>query len=209
MQAKLSLAGALLGLLCLVPASAIHAAEGFGVPISDRVIVGTVDIKGTSVTFAVREGTLLTLEDTDTDTMVGLSPAITDESAGAIAWLPLKIVTTTGGRQELQFIPLKNDEELRVDVGRPTSLPLPDTAWLGPFEVASISPPWRGFPTLPSPGNALESEPSALRAQFGRSSGNSCCVSCGTISVCGTSVRIASCGVCQDAGGVPLPDRQQ
>jgi hypothetical protein len=167
-----------------------HAsAQGFGVPISDRVVRAEITLPdGTATTVEIREGALLTVKNREMGYMIGLSPAI-DEVDGHVELLVVDI-EEVGRESNIEFL-----NQVSLVPGVPETL----STFLGEFDL-KVSEVFLGsFPRQPL-ADPRRLRPKDLQQRFGATSGGICCVSCGSWTICGSSVRLG-CGSC-DGGSL-------
>jgi hypothetical protein len=195
-MSRIALKTALSGVLGLAIATAalVRATsnEAFGVPISDRLVRGEVrllrqDLKPAgqraipAVTFAAREGSVVSIQHADSEKALGLSPAILGGADESPSFLVLELSgDDLGDVSGTGLIPAGSDEIL-------------DTA-VGPVELRFDRVVAARFPVR-APAHAADFRPTELRRFFGRSGEGTCCVTCGPITSCATEIRMA-CGIC-------------
>lgn len=172
-------------------AGVASAVSPFGVPISDRVVQGefSVDDLGT-VRFAAREGTVITVQDTKSDKALGLSPALQGVGRGSVDFLVLELSGPDLGT-------VHGYEPEPIATVRPASS-LSMSTPLGPG-VLSVERVVLGSFSRRAPDRAADSRPRELQERFGRTGGETCCVTCGRITSCASAIQI-DCGTCESAG---------
>jgi len=181
-------------LVCSVVAAMPLAGQGFGVPKSNKLIEAELYLPGgEKVQLSAREGTMVTIrydaEGDDQDFFYGLSPALMDESGDAVGWLVLEIQEEHGRQRLLQ----RGEPLMQQEILTPGTIPTP----IGDLDVL-IQGISEGHFKHAAPSDPLAFRPAELQRLFGRSGGGTCCVSCGSWTICGDSVRLG-CGSC-DSG---------
>jgi hypothetical protein len=171
-------------------------AQVFGVPVSDYVVEGDIEIPGADVIhFSAREGTMVTIHDDAAGYTYGLIPTLGKEDAYKSAtFTPFDILPSEDGEE--RAVQMKDAQGkflfFEAPSGKPTKLQTDKTSL--EITVKRISR-WR-FPSLSliSPRDHSAAE---LQNYF---SSGICCVSCGEMTVCGGGV-VMGCGSCSGGGG--------
>lgn len=157
-------------------------AEVFGVPNSDQVLWGELVLpNGHKVRFGSRDGTMVTIKDTQRGYWFGFQTALEKESKE-----PLVKVWQIQGSTARQIgfelpLTLGATEELDTESAFGFQFRL-DKISLGRFPQVKLVDPRR-------------TKPRELLSLYGSAGGGICCVTCGSTTTCGTVV-IAECGSC-------------
>jgi hypothetical protein len=173
--------------------------EGFGVPISSLVFSAFVEIPRSASLdegsgpmqgqIHAREGTLASFTQ-DGKSWYAVSPQ--REPDGKTKWMLLQVDAEEGSLK--QIIP-ENPEEL---AGQPMGHRSTLTTPVGPLDLQLYDIDQRKFrykaPTMMA---SSANELAEWQAQFGLSSGSSCCITCGEITLCSTAFAELPCGSCK------------
>lgn len=158
----------------------------FGVPRSDRVVSGEIGLPGPQpVRFVAREGTVVSIQDSEKHLTAGFSPAILGESQDEVAFLILEL--TGSDLEDVQQFGTVST----VNTGASSAVDTPlGSVVLSVGQVARAAFP----PILESSLSGLR--PTELRQRFGRTGGGTCCVTCGSLTSCGSAIQM-ECGACE------------
>jgi hypothetical protein len=177
----------LVGFMMALMLSGIASVSGvpFGIPISDRVVEGEITFpqqpEVAPVRFSLREGTLLTLADESTGRTDGW--ALVFDSAGQPTFRPFQLL---------------NEDTIR-QTGKVFTVPLGKAALSAGYEISASRVVIGYFPDL-SIINPRGLDPEKLRTIYGKTGGGTCCVSCGSLTMCAGSVDM-DCGSCSVVHG--------
>jgi len=182
--AGLMVAAAAAGVACL-PHSALG--DVFGVPVSDRVVEAEIAFPDhpelSPIRFTVREGAIFTIGNEATSRRDGW--AVLVDSAGKPTFRPFEIALNDAVRQSGSVMTIPLGQKVELHAGWSYELTA-QRVFLGSFSDLPVINP-RGV------------SPEKLAGIFGKTGGGSCCVTCGGLTLCATSVDM-DCGSCSSLG---------
>lgn len=169
-------------------------AEVFGVPTSDDVVIGTLRLKnGVEAKFRAREGTTVTIQESGQATFFGFVPLIQGQAQEMVRVVPFKIINLPDGKRRADEI--LNQAKV-IEKGQPTIF---DPGYFRvhiTFDDITIGQFLN--PVVDDPDALTFKE---LQALFGAKAGDSCCLTCGGVTVCADGGVTMSCGRCFGGGG--------
>ena len=194
-----NLAGFILGILCLARMGYAQG-DAFTTPLSDRVIKFSITLpmppisekpESKKIDVTVRDGTIITIRDERNNYAYGFVPYL--DKNNQVFMMAFEIGDAPGGGDSLKQLA----EPYTLSQVVQTRIPTRQGNFL--LNMESIDK-W-SFPTIrPLDPKKPRPRPSELEKIYGKSGGGSCCVSCGPLTVCATSVDMF-CGSCDSAGG--------
>ncbi|HTG32626.1 MAG TPA: hypothetical protein VLB76_06805 [Thermoanaerobaculia bacterium] len=183
----------LAGLMVVVTAAGVaclpHSALGdvFGVPVSDRVVEAEITFPDrpdlNPIGLTVREGAIFTIENEVTGRRDGW--AVLVDNAGRPTLRPFEIASNDAVKQSGPVLTIPVGQEVELHAGWSYELK-PQRVFLGSFPDLRVINP-RGV------------SPEKLAGIFGKTGGGTCCVTCGGLTICATSVEM-DCGSCNSVG---------
>lgn len=185
-------------------------AQAFTVPVSENMVQGQLELTdGEVIEFAVLDGGMLKVRDSEEGYFIGLTPNIADDPNGAkVVFTIFDITETASGLQSLVY-----RQTFEVAPGEKAAMVDPfyaDVSIIG-FEKSNLS-----LDEVKAMRSNLIANQSSDKSGLttGTDQGGistECCVSCGSVTACGCSVTM-SCGSCCDSSccgggsGGPLQD---
>lgn len=165
----------------------------FAIPTSNRILTGRLMSAGQSLaSFQIREGTMLTVRDDEQGFWYGLVPRV--DEAKHIIVKGVKLLPQEDSVRVVEVV-----KRLDAPLGDEIQLPFPTGSYDFSIKIEKLE---RGFfPTIPpidNPRDIAAIKPEVLQKMYGASGGGLCSLTCDSLTVTSTAVRM-SCGVCRGA----------
>jgi hypothetical protein len=173
-------------------------AEVFGAPVSDEVIEGDLYLKGKAkpfVHFEVREGSMVTVRNTQDGSWYGITPVLSEKRELLFAGFRITDLGN-GGQGVVQLVKDvqgdSNEAFSAISMGSST----PVHIFGSPLAITVQSVRAKKFIVKAGISPLRASSPHQLQKIFGASGGGLCSVTCGELSVTAAIVTM-NCGRCE------------
>jgi hypothetical protein len=164
----------------------------FSVPTSNSVLSGVLlSSNEVLVHFKIREGAMLTLRDEEQGFWYGLIPQIDPKTKG-VRFRGVELTPRLGEYPDVREVL----RYLDTPIGKQVPVPSPMGDYSISIQIEGVEE--GDFPTIPPLKNPHGMNPQSLQKIYGASGGGLCSLTCGSMTVTSTSVRMP-CGVCEGA----------